>query len=102
MTKKLYLLETISIHKMLYAVEASSENEVENLFNEGVLIQEMGQDYMGEITFSTQEITKDQYIEIFDKINDYLKKIPKKDKEKFIYKEGKNKERENIATSTQK
>jgi hypothetical protein len=90
MKKKLYLLETISVHRLLYVLEADSKYDVEDLYNEGCLGDETFQEHVGEMTFSTREITKKEFLEMFDNMHSYSKDMSLKEKEKYIYKGKKN------------
>ena len=76
---KLYLVETVSIFRHRYIVEAK---EAEHANDEVVMNatgpydeswSEFSQKHIDETIFSTREITADEYLEIFDEDNDYLK-----------------------------
>ena len=89
--KKLYLIETVSMFRMRYVVEAKSE---EHAMDEVTMhasggeheLVEFSQHHIDEVISSGRELTKDQFIELFDKDNDYLKSWKKKQKFEFINK----------------
>ena len=68
---KLYLIRTISSFVHNYAVRADSVEEAVQLV-EDQTIEEMSQRHIGELTTDSHEIDEDEYIEIFDRENDYL------------------------------
>lgn len=76
MEKKLYLVETVSIFRQRYVVEAY---EAEHAADEVVMgvsgsdLKEFSQQHLDELISSTREITADEYLKLFDEDNDYLK-----------------------------
>ena len=74
--KKLYIVETISMFRMRYVVEA---NESEHAADEVVFglgnteLKEFSQHHVDEVITSTREITQEEYLKQFDIDNDYLK-----------------------------
>jgi hypothetical protein len=90
--KKLFLVETVSIFRMRYVVEAKEESHshdevvcnVTGDYNENW--QEFSQHHVDECITSSREITKTEYFKLFDIDNDYSKSWTKKDKERFINK----------------
>ena len=89
MEKKLYLVETVSMFRMRYVVEAREEGHATD---EVVMeigqedFQEFSQHHMDEVIVSTRELSTKDYLELFDKDNSYLKSWPDEDKMKFINK----------------
>jgi len=83
MEKKLYLVETVSIFRQRYVVEA---REAEHAADEVVMesgnpdFKEFSQKHISELVTSTREISVDEYLKLFDVDNDYLSKwsIPQK------------------------
>lgn len=80
MNKKLYMVETVSIFRMRYVVEAleaehATDEVVMNLCRTEDTDQfvEFSQSHVDECITSVREITATQYLEEFDKDNDYLK-----------------------------
>jgi hypothetical protein len=75
MEKKLYLVETVSIFRQRYVVEA---REAEHAADEVVMgvsgsdLKEFSQQHLDELISSTREITADEYLKLFDEDNDYL------------------------------
>jgi hypothetical protein len=76
MEKKLYLVETVSIFRQRYVVEA---REAEHAADEVVMnmhdgsITEFSQKHVDELITSTREISTDEYLKLFDEDNDYLR-----------------------------
>ena len=90
MEKKLYLVETVSIFRHRYVVEAK---EAEHANDEVVMNaigaynedwNEFSQKHVGEDIVSTREITADEYFKIFDEDNDYLKNWTDVEKMQFV------------------
>ena len=87
--KKLFLVETVSIFRMRYVVEAKEE---EHATDEVVMslckddFKEFSQEHVDECITSARELTHQQYLELFDKDNDYLKSWDDVEKLKFINK----------------
>jgi hypothetical protein len=87
--KKLFLVETVSIFRMRYVVEAKEEEHAtdEVVMSLGVSeFQEFSQQHVDEPITSVRQITHQQYLELFDKDNDYLKSWDDVEKLKFINK----------------
>lgn len=89
MSKKLYLVETISMFRMRYVVEARSEEHAldevtmntSGSYNEEW--KEFSQCALPEQIFSSREITTEEYLNLFNKDNDYL--VPWTDEQKLDY-----------------
>jgi hypothetical protein len=87
--KKLFLVETVSIFRMRYVVEALEE---EHAMDEVVMslgkdtFQEFSQHHVDESITSARELTHQQYLDLFNKDNDYLKTWEDSEKLKFINK----------------
>ena len=74
---KLYLVETISMHRIRYVVECKEEvhalDEVIMHATGGESIKEFSQQHLDEVISSSREISRIEYLDLFDKDNDYLK-----------------------------
>ena len=74
---KLYLVETISMFRMRYVVECKEEghalDEVTMHIGGGEELKEFSQQHLDEIISSSRELSKIEYLDLFDKDNDYLK-----------------------------
>ena len=87
MEKKLYLVETVSMFRMRYVVEAREEGHA---MDEVVCemgnheFQEFSQKHIDEVIVSTRELSATDYMNLFNQDNDYLKSWTDKDKMKFI------------------
>ena len=74
MTNKLYLVETVSMFRLRYVVEAKEE---EHALEEVILNvngykddwQEFSQKHIDEVVTSSREISKEEYLEIYNKDN---------------------------------
>lgn len=105
MKKKLFLVETVSMFRHRYVVEALEEEHATDTVVCGIggenNFEEFSQKHIDECITSAREITEEEYLDIFDKDNDYLVSWPDYQKFRFINKidyEGKkngNKKEEN-------
>lgn len=87
MEKKLYLVEVMSTFRMRYVVEAREEEHAldEVVMNEhDTDFKEFSQEHIGTHIFSSREISATDFMEMFDKDNDYLKDWPVDKKIEFI------------------
>jgi len=68
-----YLVETISLFRMRYVVEANNASDAKDevTMNEGNL-REFSQLHVDEMITSTREIDQAEYLRLFDEDNDYL------------------------------
>lgn len=89
MEKKLYLVETVSIFRMRYVVEAK---EAEHACDEVVCeignenFKEFSQKHVDECITSCWELTEEEYLDTFDQDNDYLSSCDVEQKKSFINK----------------
>ena len=87
MEKKLYLVEVVSTFRIRYVVEARSE---EHALDEVTMeesnseFEEFSQEHIGTQIFGSREMTEEQYFELFDKDNGYLKTWTVEQKKRFI------------------
>ena len=87
MEKKLYLVETLSMFRMRYVVEAREETHAEDevVCSIGTdSFREFSQHHVDEVITSTRKISKEKYLKLFDKDNDYLKSWSDEQKFKWI------------------
>jgi hypothetical protein len=90
MKKKLYLVETVSIFRMRYVVEAkeaghANDEVVMNVngnYNQG--FSEFSQHHVDECITSTREVTEEEYLKLFGEDNDYLDSWTVEEKRRFI------------------
>jgi hypothetical protein len=88
---KLYLIETISMFRMRYVVEARSE---EHAMDEVTMhaaggeceLKEFSQHHIDEVISSGRKLSEKEYMKLFDKDNDYLKSWSDEKKLEFINK----------------
>lgn len=82
-----YLVETISMFRLRYVVEAKcaehATDEVVMNISEGKL-REFSQKHLDEIITSSREIDREQYLQIFNEDNDYLQDWDEDQKLQFV------------------
>ena len=87
-----YLVDTISMFRLRYVIECKEE---EHALDEVTWVtaggevdldvwQEFSQQHIGENIISSREITDEEYLDLFDKDNDYLKEWTIEQKMKFV------------------
>lgn len=87
--KKLFIVETISLFRMRYVVEALEAEHAsdEVTFELGnTEFKEFSQHHVDEVITSTREITQEEYLKQFDIDNDYLADWPVEQKFEFVNK----------------
>jgi hypothetical protein len=87
----LYLVETVSMFRMRYVIECKEETHATDTVitgnaGDGEIIPELSQQHIDENITSVRKISMPEYMEIFDKDNDYLKSWSKEQKRKMITK----------------
>lgn len=85
--KKLYVVDVVSTFRMRYVVEAKEESHAldEVVMNEhDTNFKEFSQEHIGTHIFSSREIDEVEFLEMFDKDNDYLASWPEVKKKQFI------------------
>lgn len=85
MKKKMYLVETVSMFRMRYVVEANEATHAEDevVCNQGEL-EEFSQKHIDECITSTREISEEEYLRVFNEDNGYLASWSDEQKKKFI------------------
>jgi len=76
MEKKLYLVETVSMFRIRYVVEAREEGHAEDEFVMEIgkeSFKEFSQHHIDEVIVSTRKLSATDYMNLFDTDNDYLK-----------------------------
>jgi hypothetical protein len=97
---KIILVETVSTFRHVYAVELEDHEPAEYALDEVVVsctggktkLEEFSQQHIAEDIFSHRVISEEEYIRIFDEMNDYIKDWTIDEKKKYIYKSEKIKE----------
>ena len=87
--KKLVLVETVSMFRMRYVVECDEEKHAadEVVMSKGNGdFEEFSQHHLDEVITSTRVIDEQEYFELFDRDNDYLKNWDVEQKKRFINK----------------
>jgi len=88
MNMKKYLVETVSIFRMRYVVEAKEATHAtdEVVMNVGkVDFNELSQYHVDEVISSVREISSEEYLKIFNEDNDYLKNWSDEQKFRFVH-----------------
>jgi hypothetical protein len=82
----IYIVETVSMFRMRYAIRAKSKTHAEDEFVMEVEkeLNEMSQKHLDEIIVSTRKVSEKKYLEIFDEDNDYLQSWDNETKLKSI------------------
>jgi hypothetical protein len=81
-----YLVETVSVFRMRYVVEANNASDAKDevtMNNDGQL-REFSQMHVDEMITSTREIDRDEYLRLFDEDNDYLQDWDEEQKLQFV------------------
>lgn len=82
---KKYLVETVSIFRHRYVVEAKEEEHAcDEVVCSGESLKEFSQYHVDENITSVRSIDDIEYLDLFDKDNDYLKSWSDEEKRKFI------------------
>jgi hypothetical protein len=87
MEKKLYLVETVSMFRMRYVIEARTE---EHALDEVTMLadnpdfKEFSQKHLDEVIVSSRELSATDYMNLFDADNDYLASWTDQEKTKVI------------------
>lgn len=81
-----YLVETVSIFRMRYVVEANNASDAKDevTMSVGEDFKEFSQLHLDEMISSTREIDKAEYLRMFDEDNVYLKDWTEEQKLDFI------------------
>ena len=81
-----YLVETVSVFRMRYVVEAwnASDAKDEVTMNDDGKLREFSQMHVDEMITSTREIDRAEYLRLFDEDNDYLQDWDEEQKLQFL------------------
>ena len=81
-----YLVETVSIFRMRYVVEAKTASDAKDevTMNVGDNFHEFSQLHLDEMITSTREIDNAEYLRMFDEDNVYLKDWTEEQKLQFV------------------
>jgi len=88
-----YLVETVSIFRMRYVVDAKEANHAADevvmrldFEDDKNALQEFSQKHVDEVITSVRSISKKEYLRVFDEDNAYLADWPEERKFKYINK----------------
>jgi hypothetical protein len=81
-----YLVETVSVFRMRYVVEAKTASDAKDevTMNVGDNFHEFSQLHLDEMITSTREIDNAEYLRMFDEDNVYLKDWDEEQKFRFV------------------
>ena len=85
----LYLVETLTQYRIVYAVEAEDQQQAEDWVWLDKVCEEFGQKHLGDIVVSSREVNEDECIRVHDELNDYLKEWTREQKLARVYKDPK-------------
>lgn len=85
MTKKLVLVEAITMYRMRYVIECDEVGHAADTVAMNEMQEEFSQLHLGETITSSREITKDEYLRLFNEDNDYLNSWTDEEKMRLIY-----------------
>jgi hypothetical protein len=80
-----YLVETLSIHRIRYVVEADEATHATDEVVMSNVKDEFSQKHLDEIVSSVREIDDQEYLRLFDEDNDYLSSWNVEEKFKFVH-----------------
>jgi hypothetical protein len=81
-----YLVETVSLFRIRYVVEADEAIHATDEVVMNNIDNEFSQKQLDQIVTSTREITDEEYLKLFDEDNDYLMSWDDDSKFKFVHK----------------
>jgi hypothetical protein len=82
---KLYLVDTVSSFRNSYVIRCEDESHAADSVTMGEPESEMSQQWLGEHISRIREITEEEYLELFEKDNEYLKGWTDEKKKEFIH-----------------
>ena len=97
---KIVLVETVSTFRHVYAIELNDNEPNEYALDDVVCevypdgkLEDFAQEHISEDVFSHRVVSEEEYIQLFDQMNDYLKEWTPEQKKRFIFK--RNEEEDN-------
>lgn len=86
--KKMILVEAVSMFRMRYVIEAENAEHAcdEVVCNHDGKLNEFSQLHLDEIITSTRELTKEEYLRLWNEDNDYLSGWTDEQKLDYIHK----------------
>lgn len=86
MSKKLVMVEAISVYRMRYVIECDDADQAAATVANNELQDEFSQLHLGETITSTREISQEEYLKLFDEDNDYLRSWTDEEKFRLVHK----------------
>lgn len=90
-TKKLVLVEALSVHRMRYVVECDEVSHAADEVAKNEIQDEFSQMHLTENVISSREIDREEYLRLFNEDNDYLSSWTDEEKFKLVHKINYNK-----------
>lgn len=81
-----FMIEALSQYRMVYAIEAETKDEALEYLEQIEYLDELGQQWLGEIILSTREVSDTDIVKTFDELNDYLVDQPIERKLGYVHK----------------
>lgn len=82
-----YLVETISMFRMRYVIEANNADDAKDevtMNNDSGVLREFSQYHLDEVITSAREIDRGEYLRMFNEDNDYLQDWDEDQKLTFV------------------
>lgn len=82
-----YLVETISMFRMRYVIEANTADDAKDevtMNNDSGVLREFSQYHLDEVITSAREIGREEYLRMFNEDNDYLQDWDEDQKLSFV------------------
>ena len=85
MTKKLVMVEAITMYRMRYVIECDEVGHAADTVAMNEMQDEFSQLHLGETITSSREISQAEYLQLFDQDNDYLSSWTDEEKMRLIH-----------------
>ena len=86
MSKKLVLVEAITMYRMRYVVECDDVHHAADEVAMDLMRDEFSQLHLGETISSSREISREEYLRLFNEDNDYLRAWTDEEKFRLVHK----------------
>lgn len=80
------MVEAITMYRMRYVVECDEVSHAADTVTMNEMQDEFSQLHLGEIITSTREISREEYLKLFNEDNDYLRGWTDEEKFKLVHK----------------
>ena len=86
MSKKLVMVEAITMYRMRYVVECDDVSHAADTVAMNEMQDEFSQLHLGETITSSREISREEYLRLFNEDNDYLRAWTDEEKFRLVHK----------------